>query len=282
MKKIIISFQDMTAFTPPPESWIIRYNQNQQQQQQNQQPQKQSSVKEEKSRKTSLPFVPGANQLEAACKSYIESAEIPVKSNKALGTDDHFKSMVCSKNLLKVCEKLMTNKEFANTNTNTDKMYEGDDDFDAELSLMNEKSRMEYYRSKYGNRRNSQSLPASPKMERKNPSQTVAYNPYFTISKPIEPRQPSETSSISFLTNLFGITAKKPTSELQSNAAAVPSSALTQKTDNNDNLVDKHQKTFSAGDSSSQQQYQEKMKKPKMIPQPHEYREMNFWSPTSM
>lgn len=269
----------MTAFTPPPESWIIRYpNQQKQQQQQQQQSQNQSSSKkEEKKIKTSSSassLVPGANQLEAACKNYIESADIPVKSNKSLGTDDHFKSMVCSKNLLKVCEKLMTNKaNIGNSNNSIDSSYDNDDEFDAELSLMNEKSRMEYYRNKHGNHRNSLSLPSSPKMERKN-NAPVAYNPYFTISKPPEAR--AETGSISFLTNLFGITARKPgNSEMQST-----SSQFAQKTDTN------NKSTFSSSDSSYKQQQpkqsQEEKPKTKMIPQPHEYREMNFWSPTSM
>lgn len=38
-------------------------------------------------------------------------------------------------------------------------MGEEADDFE-ELSLMNEKSRMEFYRQKHGNRRSSQSLPS--------------------------------------------------------------------------------------------------------------------------
>lgn len=261
-----ISFQDMTAFTPPPESWIRhpqdRKKDNHQQQQQQAHTSKEGSI-----------FVPGANQLEKSCKSYIESAEISIKSHKSLGTDDHFKSMVCSKNLLKVCEKLMTNKkEPTSTSNSSINMFDGDDDFDAELSLMNEKSRMEYYRSKYGNRRDSQSLPASPKMERKNTSSAtpVGYNPYFTIAKTSEARP---ESSISFLTNLFGITARKP--------ADIPSSTvMTQKTDTNHNLVEQKtnlEPTFSGANDGTQEK-----PKPKLVPQPHEYREMNFWSPTSM
>lgn len=267
----------MTAFTPPPESWINRYPNQQQQQQQSQ------ISNEEKKKNSSVPQVPGANQLEAACKNYIESAEISVKSHKSLGTDDHFKSMVCSKNLLKVCEKLMTKKDFTSSTNSVDSIFDGEDDFDAELSLMNEKSRMEYYRNKYGNRRDSQSLPASPKMERKNNMASVAaYNPYFTVTKSSSEAQP-QSSSISFLTNLFGITAKKPNSDLQT----ASSSMMTQKTDKNDNFVEQQKAsdalaTFnSVGDSSSKQEQQDKPKT-KMTPQPHQYREMNFWTPTSM
>lgn len=250
----------MTTFSPPPssESWVLQY------------PKQQQENKQEEKKHVKIPR---AYQLEESCKNYIESAEIAVKSNKALGTDDHFKSMVCSKNLLKVCEKLMTNKESTKVTSNAESSRDDDDDFDTELSLMNEKSRMEYYRSKYGNRRNSQSLPTSPKMERKNTEvSTVGYNPYFTISKSSKGHP---ESSISFLTNLFGISARKP-AEIQ------PSSSLTQNTDTNDNrnLKDSATKAVSidtdSGLTSKQENY------PKMIPQPHEYREMNFWSPTSM
>lgn len=245
-----ISFQDMTAFSPPTssttENWIL--------------PNKQQSTQEEK-RNFKVPLVPRAHQLEESCKNYIESAEIPVKSKKALGTDDHFKSMVCSKNLLKVCEKLMTNRDSSkvSSTTNDGTLVIDDDDFDTELSLMNEKSRMEFYRSKYGNRRNSQSLPTSPKMERKSSAVTsIGYNPYFTISQSTEGRP---ESSISFLTNLFGISARKP-SEVQLSSSQ---------------MLDTTNTEMKEKDDASRQD-----NRPKMIPQPHEYRELNFWSPTSM
>lgn len=272
MTYLLISFQDMTAFTPPPESWISRHpNQERKKDIHQEQP---NTSKEET--KVPIPLVPGANQLEKSCKGYIESAEVFIKSNKSLGTDDHFKSMVCSKNLLKVCEKLMTNKDFTTDPTSSNSsinMFDRDDDFDAELSLMNEKSRMEYYRSKYGNRRDSQSLPASPKMERKNISTatSVGYNPYFTIAKTSEARP---ESSISFLTNLFGITARKPASNIEP-----PPTANTQKTDTNHNLVEELKNSSVNGAAESKQQDKARSK---MVPQPHEYREMNFWSPTSM
>lgn len=251
-----ISFQDMTAFSPPADSWLIR-NSNQK---------KESSKKEEVNKNKF--FVPEANQLEDPCKKYLESSEIPVKSNKSLGTDDHFKSAVCSKNLLKVCEKLMTqppsNKEFVSTSV---EQFDIDDDFDAELSLMNERSRMEYYRNKHGNRRNSQSLPASPKMDRKSQA-PVSHNPYFTITKTSDSSKPE--SSISFLTSLFGITAAKPT-EAQAN--------LAQKYDADNAFASKkNDPSFSSGSENSKDQQSGN----RMTPKPHHYREMNIFSPTSM
>lgn len=227
------AFNDMTAFSPPADSWIIRY------------PKKENSKR-----------VPEAEALEDPCRKYMESSEIPVKSNKSLGTDDHFKSAVCSKNLLNVCEKLMTKKEFvAHSNESAD------DDFE-ELSLMNEKSRMEFYRTKHGNRRGSQSLPASPKMERKNlADSTVApHNPYFTITKP----EPKKESSISFLTGLFGITAAPPD---------LARANLAQKFEH-----DKGEKFANAAETFDVSEQRSR----KTTPKPQEYREMNMFSPTSM
>lgn len=97
----------MTAFSPPADSWIIRY------------PKKDTVNKEDMRKK-----VPESEQLEDPCRKYIDGSEIPIRSNKSLGTDDHFKSAVCSKNLLKVCEKLMTNKEFVSHSNDS-----ADDDF---------------------------------------------------------------------------------------------------------------------------------------------------------
>jgi len=231
------AFQDMTAFSPPSDSWIIRY-----------------PKKENKKR------VPEAEQLEDPCRKYIDGSEIPVKSNKSLGTDDHFKSAVCSKNLLKVCEKLMTNKEFVSVTNDS-----AEDDFE-ELSLMNEKSRMEFYRKKHGNRRGSQSLPASPKMERKNLAESVtavaAHNPYFTITKPEQRKE----SSISFLTGLFGITAAPP-AEAKAN--------LAQKFEHETSM-----KYANAVETNSADTAAERARK--ITPKPQEYREMNMFSPTSM
>lgn len=249
----------MTAFTPPlQDSWIIRYPSQNQIRKETQQPKEENKINKPLK-------VPAEHQLESSCKSYIETSEIPIKSSKSLGTDDHFRSMVCSKNLLKVCEKLMTNKDYSKE-SKINSSTENDDEFDAELSLMDEKNRMEFYRNKHGNRRNSQSLPASPKVNRKNQSD---YNNYFTVSKPPETRP---ESNISFLTNLFGITAKKPSDAQASLAQKYEASTsaeeiVSQKKTTNDAV-------FSGGDDPPE------VTKRKMTT--HQYREMNFWSPTSM
>lgn len=239
LNSLIFSFQDMTAFSPPADSWIIQY------------PAKESQIKKEEMK---IPLVPEAKQLEDPCRKYIEGSEIPVKSNKSLGTDDHFKSAVCSKNLLKVCEKLMHNKEFVSN------AIEDADDFE-ELSLMNEKSRMDFYRQKHGNRRSSQSLPASPKLERKALSESgaIGHNPYFTVTR----TEPRKESGISFLTSLFGITAAKP-------AEAMANLSQKYEHDKSDIIAESRN-----GAPMSQQP-------PKLNPKTHEYREMNIFSPTSM
>lgn len=150
----------------------------------------------------------------------------------------------------------MTNKEFV-THTNDT----ADDDFE-ELSLMNEKSRMDFYRKKHGNRRGSRSLPASPKMERKglpelpeSAAAVVSQNTYFTVTKPEQRAQ----GGISFLTNLFGITAAKP-AEANANLA----------------MKYEHDQTAEFVDSIAVQQRARK------TPKPQENREMNMFSPTSM
>ena len=225
----------MTAFSPPSDSsWIIRYP-----------------------KKENVKLVPEAEQLEDPCRKYIDGSEISVKSNKSLGTDDHFSSAVCSKNLLKVCDKLMSNKEFVSYADDS-----ADDDF-GDLSLMNEKSRMDFYRKKHGNRRGSQSLPASPKLERKNLSESAVtnHNPYFTITKPELKRE----SSISFLTGLFGITAAQP-AEAKAN--------LAQKFD-----CDKMEKKANTSELNVDIADQRSRK---LTSKPQEYREMNMFSPTSM
>lgn len=245
------SFSDMTAFSPPSENWLVRY------------PKKERQEESKKITKIQK-IIPKENQLEDPCKKYIQSSEITVKSNKSLGTDDHFRSAVCSKNLLKVCEKLMINKE-PTSSASIDSESFTDDDFDAELSLMNEKSRMEFYRNKYGSRRPSSSLPASPKMERKN-NQEVSHNPYFTVTKP-EMRQ---ESSISFLTNLFGITAKNPT---DAHANLLQKFEIDKESRKKTDL-----QIADGGEYSNQQQSGNRQ----MVPKPHSYREMNIFSPTSM
>lgn len=153
----------------------------------------------------------------------------------------------------------MTNKEFV-THTNDT----ADDDFE-ELSLMNEKSRMDFYRKKHGNRRGSRSLPASPKMERKGlpelPESAAAIvnsqSPYFTVAKPEQRAQ----GGISFLTSLFGITAVKP-AEARANLEAKY----------------EHDKTAEFVDSIAESAAQRARK----TPRPQENREINMFSPTSM
>ncbi|CAG9805588.1 unnamed protein product [Chironomus riparius] len=259
------AFQDMTAFTPPPDSWLARYPKTVNTQTSKKEDKTSSSSSSSVTTKTTTEKkdishtkkfkVPEANQLDDTCKRYIETSEIPIKSNKSLGTDDHFKSAVCSKNLLKACEKLMTKRDYLGSASELN-----DDDFDAELSLMNEQSRMEFYRHKYGNRRDSQSLPASPRMERKTQG-AVTHNPYFTVTKQ-EASRPD--TSISFLANLFGLTAVKP-KEAQAN------------------LAQKYESTnasmFNGGDKQQQQGTKSSRQ---MTPNPHPYREMNIFSPTSM
>lgn len=149
----------------------------------------------------------------------------------------------------------MTNKEFVSHTNDT-----ADDDFE-ELSLMNEKSRMDFYRKKHGNRRGSRSLPASPKMERKglpelpeSAAAVVSQSNYFTVSKPEQRAQ----GGISFLTNLFGITAAKP-AEANANLA----------------MKYEHDQTAEFVDSIAVQ-------RARKTPKPQENREMNMFSPTSM
>lgn len=264
----------MTAFTPPPDSWLKRYPKTVNTQTSSAKKEDKTSTSSSSStvanttktttviteKKDIKKFkVPEANQLDDTCKKYIETSEIPVKSNKSLGTDDHFKSAVCSKNLLKACEKLMTKRDFLGSGSELN-----DDDFDAELSLMNEQSRMEFYRHKYGNRRDSQSLPASPRMERKT-HDAVAHNPYFTVTKQETERRPD--TSISFLANLFGLSAVKP-KEAQANLAQKYEASM-------------NTSKFSGADKQQQQQ-QGNNNSRQMTPNPHPYREMNIFSPTSM
>lgn len=58
----------MTAFSPPADSWIIRY------------PTKETKKEEPKKR------IPVAAHLEDPCRKYIDGSDIAVKSNKSLGT----------------------------------------------------------------------------------------------------------------------------------------------------------------------------------------------------
>lgn len=161
----------MTAFSPPADSWIIQY-----------------PNKREVKNPANKMRVPEEKQLDIHCRQYIASSEIPVKSNKSLGTDDHFKSMACTKNLLKVCEKVIGSRGGCVNNT-TD-----------QIGFMKDYT-------KFNNRRGSQSLPPSPVAERKNLFQgsVASYNPYFTITKPAD----QQGSGASFLTSLFGPVAKR-------------------------------------------------------------------------
>lgn len=131
------------------------------------------------------------------------------------------------------------------------------DDFE-DLSLMNEKHRMEFYRKRHGNRRKSQSLPASPKLDRKSLPESIKtnYNPYSTITE-----LPQQKSNISFLTSLFGITATNP-SEAKAN--------LSKKYEN----IEAQNAVTEAVTTDQRNR--------KITPKPHEYREMNIFSPTSM
>lgn len=234
----LFRFSDMSSFTPPVDSWIIRYP-------------------KEEGRKSSKP-VPEANQLDDPCQKYIDGSDVFVKSTKSLGTDDHFKSAVCSKNLLKVCEKLMMNKELTRSRSRTDSETV-EDDF-GELSLIHEKNRMDYYRKKHGHRRGSRSLPSSPKLERKAILQEqpiVSQSPStLNISQPVQ-----KADSISFLTTIFGITAAKP-------AVA------------NANLAEKYEYDKNAAIGPSDQNVAAAQRKATTKPQ--QWREMNMFSPTSM
>lgn len=209
----------MTAFSPPAESWVIRYP-------------AQMRVPEEK-------------QLDSGCRQYINSAEIPVKSTKSLGTDDHFKSMVCSKNLLKVCEKVIKTRPGGGANNTTDQIgfYQGHKRFDS--------------------RRGSQSLPPSPQLERKSffDAAIASHNPYFTITKTPEQRE----SNLSFLTTLFGP------------AAAVRRDESRQELDKIDAIPDAAS-IEQAAMMAKKQQTQAGLHRPTA----NEYREMNMFSPTSM
>lgn len=148
---------------------------------------------------------------------------------------------VCSSQLLKVAEKMMINNEFVKANID-----DNDDDFEISKIAINDKTRMDYDR----NRRGSRSLPASPKFDRK-------INPYFTITKNSE----QSPSNISFLTNLFGITAKRDISN--SNIS------LSSQNFDYDKPPDVKQNEVPPQPSI-------------LTPKPNELREMNFWSPTSM
>lgn len=149
----------------------------------------------------------------------------------------------------------MINKEFVRSTNDS-----ADDDFE-ELSIMNEKSRMEFYREKHG-RKGSMSLPVSPKLERKH---TTALDPnYFTVTKPPERTE----SNLSFLTNLFGITAAKQPADIASSTAS--------------NLVKNSELSNNASSRFASQTEPEGQPKRKMTPKANEYREMNIFSPTSM
>lgn len=220
--------------TPPADSWIIRY------------------PKEESRKKQ----VPAANQLDDPCQKYIDGSDVFVKSTKSLGTDDHFKSAVCSKNLLKVCEKLMLNKELTNRSRTDSETAE--DDF-GELSLIHEKNRMDFYRKKHGNRRGSRSAPSSPKLERKvlQEQAIVSQSPSsLNLAQPVQ-----KADSISFLTTIFGITGAKP-----SVASA--------------NLAEKYEHDKNAAAASIDPNVEAAPRKATTKPQ--QWREMNMFSPTSM
>lgn len=212
----------MTAFSPPAESWIIQY-----------------PTKREMKNPTNKMRVPEEKQLDIGCRQYIESSEIPVKSTRSLGTDDHFKSMVCSKNLLKVCEKVIGTRPGTVNNNTTDQI--------------------EFYQghSRFNNRRQSQSLPPSPKLERKSIFDTTvaSHNPYFTITKSSEQKE----SNLSFLTSLFGPAVKREGSRAELDRIDVIPDTSTE-------AISKPRQPNSGSHR----------------PTANEYREMNMFSPTSM
>jgi hypothetical protein len=215
------AFQDMTAFSPPAESWIIQY-----------------PSKREMKNPANKMRVPEEKQLDIGCRQYIESSEIPVKSTRSLGTDDHFKSMVCSKNLLKVCEKVIgTRPGTFNNTTDQIEFYQG--------------------HSRFNNRRQSQSLPPSPKLERKSIFDTTvaSHNPYFTITKSSDQKE----SNLSFLTSLFGPAVKREGSK--------------QELDRIDVIPDTSTEAISKSRQPNSGSHR---------PTANEYREMNMFSPTSM
>ena len=152
---------------------------------------------------------------------------------------------VCSSQLLKVAEKMMINNEFVKANID-----DNDDDFEISKIANNEKTRMDFDRNTHGNRRGSRSLPASPKFDRK-------VNPYFTVTKSSEPNP----SNISFLTNLFGITAKR---------------------DISNSNVSLSSQNFDYDKPPEAKQNEAPSKLSILSPKPNELREMNFWTPTSM
>lgn len=139
----------------------------------------------------------------------------------------------------------MINNEFVKASID-----DNDDDFEISKIAINEKTRTDFDRNTHGNRRGSRSLPASPKFDRK-------INPYFTITKNSEP----SPSNISFLTNLFGITAKRDIS--------------------NSNISLSSQ-NIDCDKPPDVKQNEAPLKPSILTPKPNELREMNFWSPTSM
>ncbi|CAO1400144.1 unnamed protein product [Diamesa serratosioi] len=231
------AFQDMTAFSPPSHdpSWVIQYPKKEKKNLGDNNNEKDTNMKFKQTQ------IFNENHLDH-CKKFIVNNETVIKSNKSLGTDDGFKSAVCSSQLLKVAEKMMINNEFVKANID-----DNDDDFEISKIANNEKTRMDFDRHN-GNRRGSRSLPASPKLDRK-------INPYFTITKNSQP----SASNISFLTNLFGITAKRDISN--SNVSLSSQNIDYDKPPDSKNIEPR----------------------PSILsPKPNELREMNFWTPTSM
>jgi hypothetical protein len=190
-----------------------------------------------------------------SCKKYIINKETIIKGQpKSSGTDDGFQDAVCGSNLLKVAEKVLTNKQFVTADIEDSEPFQ--------ISSLDDQGELDYHQNSYQRRRGSRSLPASPKFERKS-----FVNPYFTITK----QEDTKRGDISLLTSLFGITARKDITASQTSMAShkddVPS-------------ISGSKTHISATNSVA-----DKDTKPgffKAKPNPSELREMNFWSPTSM
>lgn len=266
-------FDNMTAFSPPSEEsrFLIQY------------PNRRNSKNgfgfdtisedyhyDEPTRpqrvQTQPPTVDLANHLDP-CKKYIVNKETIIKgSKKGMGTDDGFKDAVCGNTLVKVAEKMMINKQFVKADID-----DIDDEF-FQISSIEEQREMDQYRHLRGGRRGSGSLPASPKFERKgffnNP------NPYFTITK----QEDNNRGDISFLTSLFGITARK---DISSSQLSMSSLKMDEPSTSGSSIKIPTQ-NFTAISSESAKDTKPKSGFFAAQPKPSELREMNFLSPTSM
>uniref|UniRef100_A0A336MW06 CSON007108 protein n=1 Tax=Culicoides sonorensis TaxID=179676 RepID=A0A336MW06_CULSO len=199
------------------------------------------------------------------CKKYIsaggdvEKGHFP-NSSKPKGTDDDFKTAACAGSLVKVAQKFVggTGNQFQKRFT-VAKIQDNNDDHavpipEEEDNLITDPKLMQ--------RRNSRSLPSSPKTMRKFQQQP---NPYFTITA-----QDNVPKTSWFLTGLFGGIRREMTP-----ASASSTQTSTAQIDEADEIVDtvvsKHQMETKKEEKSSSNV----KAKPTMM------REMNFWAPSS-